>query len=68
MNIICPHCGTETNFMHPAMHAVDYHKNNYLMRMPCCGKGVTLHMKRVYTVVAYSGDATHDDWDFELNQ
>lgn len=68
MNIICPHCDTETNFYHPAMTSVDHYKNNNLMKMPCCGKGVVIRMRRVYDIFAYNGDASHDDWDNELTK
>lgn len=65
----CPRCKKELSIPSRAyINLQAYHQDGgrVLVASDCCGYGVWLNMRQVFTVEPYSGDKIEDDWGIKI--
>lgn len=64
----CPHCGMLTDISDTAKRNLGIYQVTKLLKTQCCGKGILATPVQSFTVAAYAGSDTEDDWGQVLNK
>lgn len=62
----CPHCNKVLEIPNNVIVNMESYQQQVLIRASCCGKGVKLAPRTVFSAYAYTGSNDVDDWGEKL--
>lgn len=62
----CPHCNQEMHLEEHVRRNVETYGKPVLVALSCCGRAVTVGRIVSFSISAYNGERTEDDWGDEI--